>query len=84
MFSVTFARSARKELEALPVSFKLKILEKIEQLGYEPYPHGCKKIKGTMQSYRIRIGDYRVIYDIDGKKKIIDIVVIRHRQSAYK
>jgi mRNA interferase RelE/StbE len=83
MYHITFTRSARKELEMLSTALQLRILEKIEQLQHNPAPHGCKKIKGSMQSFRIRIGDYRVIYEVDSRKKNIDVAVVRHRQSAY-
>ncbi len=78
-YSITFTRSARKELEALPDSVVQRIFPKIEAL----IPSGCRKLQGFTNLWRIRIGGYRVIYSIDNNGKVIDIVAIRHRQDAY-
>lgn len=82
-FSIRFARSARKELEALPNSVVQRIFEKIEALAINPRPTGCKKLKGSMNLWRIRIGDYRVIYSILEKLIRVEIIAIRHRSDAY-
>lgn len=83
-YSVTFARSARKELESLSQTIALRILKKIESLPKNPRPAGCKKLMGQNFLWRIRIGDYRVIYSIDDISRLIDITVIRHRSSVYQ
>jgi mRNA interferase RelE/StbE len=83
-YSITFARSARKELEALPNSLILRIFSKIESLGIEPRPNNCRKLQGFTNLWRIRIGDYRVIYSIDDNAKIVDIIAVRHRREAYE
>jgi mRNA interferase RelE/StbE len=82
-YSVQFARSARKELQALPARIQDRLLEAIEALAEEPRPRGCKKLKGTAATYRIRVGDYRVVYDVDGDKILVLIVRVRHRKDAY-
>jgi mRNA interferase RelE/StbE len=82
-YSITFTRSARKELEALPDSVVQRIFPKIEALITELHPSGCRKLQGFTNLWRIRIGGYRVIYSIDNNGKVIDIVAIRHRQDAY-
>jgi mRNA interferase RelE/StbE len=83
-YSITFARSARKELEKLPPQFASRILERIESLVSTPRPSGSLKLKGEENLWRIRIGDYRVIYEIDDPKRNIDITVIRHRKDVYR
>lgn len=83
-YSVSFARSARKELESLGQTVALRILKKIESLPENPRPAGCKKLTGQNSLWRIRIGDYRVVYSIDDKNRLIDISIIRHRSSVYK
>lgn len=83
-YSVTFARSARKELESLSQTIALRILKKIESLPENPRPAGSKKLMGQNFLWRIRIGDYRVIYSIDDTSRLIDITVIRHRSSVYQ
>ena len=83
-YSVTFARSARKELEALSDLLIQKIFPKIEALTIEPRPSGCRKLQGFENLWRVRIGNYRVIYSIDDNTRVIDIVAVRHRQKAYQ
>lgn len=82
-YSITFARSARRELEALDSSIILRILSKIESLAVHPRPHGSRKLSGEKRLWRIRIGDYRVIYSVLDKERQIDITAVRHRREAY-
>ncbi len=83
-YSVVFARSARKELENLYRSIALRVFKKIEALPLNPRPAGCKKLAGQNALWRIRIGDYRVIYAIDDTRRLIDITIIRHRSKVYR
>ena len=83
-YSITFARSARKELEALSHSLIQRIFPKIETLTIEPRPSGCRKLQGFENLRRIRIGDYRVIYSVDDNLRIVDVVAVRHRRQAYE
>jgi len=83
-YSITFARSARKELEALDAAIVSRIFPKIEGLSLRPRPHNCVKLLGGGNLWRIRIGVYRVIYAIDDDKKLIDIIAVRHRRDAYR
>ncbi len=82
-YSITLARSARRELEALDSNIILRILSKIEALAVHPRPHGSKKLSGEKHLWRIRIGDYRVIYSVLDKEQRIDITAVRHRREAY-
>ena len=83
-YQITFARSARKELEHLNKTIALRILKKIESLAENPRPSGCKKLTGQNYLWRIRIGDYRVVYSIDDANQSIDITIVRHRSDVYK
>lgn len=80
-YTITFARSARKELENLETIWVNKIFPAIEALAKNPRPKGVKKIKGEENIWRIRVGDYRVIYAVDDR----DLIVSRRRihLSAY-
>lgn len=82
-YSITLARSARRELEVLDSSVISRILPKIESLAAHPRPHGSRKLTGEKHLWRIRIGDYRVIYSILDKERRIDITAVRHRREAY-
>lgn len=82
-YSITFARSARKELESLSNSLIKRIFSRIESLADSPRPTGCKKLKGSEELWRIRVGDYRVVYSVDDKLRIVDVIAVRHRNQAY-
>lgn len=62
VYEVLLSKSARKQLAVLPVFIHNKIIEDISHLSSVPRPVGCKKLKGYKNSYRIRVGDYRIIY----------------------
>jgi len=83
-YIVTFNRSAEKELDSLDVTLIRRIVPKIDALAKEPRPHGCRKLHGEKDMWRIRIGDYRVIYTINDAEHIVDITGVRHRSKAYE
>jgi mRNA interferase RelE/StbE len=72
-----------RQLSKLPKDIQKKISHAIGTLAAEPRPAGCKKIS-TSDAYRIRIGDYRVIYEIDDKRLVILAIKIGHRREVYK
>jgi mRNA interferase RelE/StbE len=84
IYQVIFARSARQELEELPQRVAERILARIEALAENPRPRGCRKLHGPSQLWRLRVGEYRVIYAVDDSKRTVDILVIRHRSDAYR
>jgi len=83
-YSITFARSAGKELEKLPSSIAWRIVDRIEGLAKAPRPPGVIKLQGSKNLWRMRVGDYRVIYTIDDDARIVDVSVLRHRRDAYR
>ena len=83
-YAITFARSARKELESFEVSVVRRVFPKIESLSRQPRPVGCRKLVGEENHWRIRVGDYRIIYSIDDENKVVDIIAVRHRGKAYE
>ena len=83
-YTVTFARSAHKDLKGIPFEMAERIVARIEKLAHQPRPSGSLKLKGEEKLWRIRIGDYRVIYEIDDTAKVVDITVIRHRKDVYR
>jgi mRNA interferase RelE/StbE len=83
-YIVSFRRSAQKELEAFPKDLISRVLPKIEELAVEPRPDGCKKLKGQNNHWRVRVGDYRVIYSVDDDSRNVEIINIRHRSQAYR
>ena len=83
-YAIVFARSARKELQALDPTIARRVLRRIESLAIAPRPPGCRKLEGSDNLWRIRIGDWRVIYSIDDGKRLVDISAVRHRRDAYR
>jgi mRNA interferase RelE/StbE len=75
--------SAAKELEAISTKDRRKVISKIEALAGEPRPHGCEKLSGQ-EHYRVRQGDYRVVYGIDDAAQTVLIVKIGHRRDVYR
>jgi mRNA interferase RelE/StbE len=83
-YSVEVKPAARKELEALPDSALARVLRKMEALRHAPRPAGCKKLKGHKDQWRIRVGDWRVVYIIDDAAKLVSITRIGHRREVYE
>ena len=82
-YSVQVKPSALKELEALPDAVLARIVKKIESLGQAPRPAGCKKLKHFKDQWRVRAGNWRVLYIIDDAAKLISITRIAHRREVY-
>ena len=83
MYNVVISKSASKELAALPSQTINRVIPAIEKLGENPRPTGCKKLRGGLDTWRIRIGDYRVIYAIDDLVRIVDVRRVGHRKDIY-
>jgi mRNA interferase RelE/StbE len=83
-YTIVFAKSARKELENLPPQIAERIFDRIEALGEESRPSGSLKLKGDSNLWRVRVGDYRVIYSIDDRKHEVDVSMVRHRKDVYR
>ena len=83
-YQVTLAKSAEKELLSLDAPLVRRIYARIEALAVVPRPPGCRKLEGGSREWRIRIGDYRVIYTIDDGKRMVDVSAVRHRRDAYR
>lgn len=79
---VRIVRSATKELESLPQKVVDRIVAKIDALTQQPQPAGCKKLQGSDDLWRVRVGDYRIIYAIHDTKNVVEIRVIRHRNGT--
>ena len=82
-YRVALTTSARKELQALPVEQLARIVPRLERLGAIPRPAGCKKLRGGDKEWRIRVGDYRIVYEIDDKAQTVDVTRIAHRREVY-
>ncbi|WP_370700757.1 type II toxin-antitoxin system RelE family toxin [Fibrella musci] len=76
-------RTAQKQLDKLPTVTADLLLAAIELLASDPRPDGCKKLKGRL-GYRIRKGDYRILYDIQDSVLIVNVIAIGHRRDIYE
>ena len=83
-FSIKWKSSAKKELKKIDRTEISKILSEIEKLAQEPYPSNHKKLLGTEHIYRIRVGNYRVIYSVINDELVIEVIRGRHRKEVYK
>jgi len=83
-YTIITPKAVQKQLDALPDDVYDRIAEKIEQLAEDPRPDGVVKMKGSDHEYRIRIGDYRVRYEIDDKELIILLLQCKHRKDVYR
>lgn len=77
-------KSARKALLALPKTAVQAISRTIDEFAENPYLPGCKKLSGADHTYRVRSGDYRVVYTVDNDILIIEVVKIGHRKDIYR
>lgn len=83
-YSIIYKRSASEELLQLPANIAHKVKAAINSLSENPRPQGCKKLKGSVNEYRLRIGNYRVIYTITDTILIITVIKIAHRKDVYR
>jgi mRNA interferase RelE/StbE len=83
-YTITFARSARKELQSLDSAIASRVLRRIETLVLTPRPVGILKLEGANDLWRIRVGDWRVVFRIDDRERLVDIVAVRHRREVYR
>lgn len=83
MYQLDLRRQAYKDLESIPSDYARLISEHIDSLEQNPRPTDSKKLKGDA-GYSLRVGTYRVLYDIDDKVKMVTIYRIKHRREAYR
>jgi len=84
MYQVLISKTARKQLQELPKAIANNISQKIDTLSKDPRPEGCKKLQGSQDDYRVRVGDYRIVYRIENKMLIVEVIRIGHRKDVYK
>ena len=81
-YRVSIRKQALKELQDLPVKESSKIVAAIDNLKEDPRPNGCKKLKGR-NGYRVRVGNYRIVYEIFDKTLVVDVIDIGDRKEIY-
>jgi len=83
-YRLEFKRSAQKDLSRLPVRQFERLSAAIDDLRHEPLPVGCRKMMGSESQYRIRVGDYRVLYEIREAVLIVFVIKVGHRKDIYR
>lgn len=82
-YTISILRRAQRELARLPAGVYEQVRDSIHALSQDPRPLGCLKLTGR-EGWRIRIGNYRVIYEIDDKQQIVTILHVGHRRDVYR
>ena len=83
-YNVDFKTSIHKDFRRLPKSVVERVMKRIEKLKDEPFPHGIEKLEGAERLYRVRVGDYRIVYEVDTQVQQIMILYVRHRREVYR
>ena len=83
-FEIRWRTSTKKDLRSIPREDISRIIAAVETLATEPLPHGSQKLTGSDHTYRIRVGDYRVIYELLRQTSLVEIQRVRHRKDVYR
>jgi mRNA interferase RelE/StbE len=83
-YAVRIKQSALRAMDRLPKPDRSKVDERIRTLSNSPRPPGCLKLAGQENLWRIRVGDYRVVYEIRDKELIVLVVSVAHRREVYR
>ncbi|WP_156272204.1 type II toxin-antitoxin system RelE family toxin [Neomoorella glycerini] len=84
LYSLNFKTSAEKDLRRLPKAIIGRVMEVIEGLQLEPFPRKAIKLSGTERLYRIPVGDYRIVYEVNTQNQKLTVYYIRHRREVYR
>ena len=83
-YEVQLVATARRELLKLPARIRVRVADAIRALGADPRPPGCKKLAGNAAYYRIRVGEYRIPYDVRDREVLVLVIKIGHRREVYR
>jgi mRNA interferase RelE/StbE len=82
-YDIYLKKSAERELQNLPQTLHDRVIKRLEKLQENPRPNDVKKIHGR-EGFRVRVGDYRLLYTIDDSKKTVEVVSVAHRRDVYR
>ena len=83
-YNTTLSNSVRQDVRGIERIQLGRIMAEIRSLSETPFPPGCKKLKGSTASYRLRVGDYRILYEVDTETRTVIVYRIRHRKDVYQ
>ena len=84
LYNIKWKKSAVKELKRLNKDVLKKIIKTVEKLKHNPFPPQTRKLINSEHTYRLRVGDYRIIYTVHQSVIVIEIMRVRHRKDAYR
>ena len=84
MYRVLLERAAEKDLARLSSEIHARVIAAIQALAKNPRPSGCRKLAGSKHDWRIRVGDYRVVYEIADEIRVVRVNRVRHRREVYR
>ena len=84
MYRVFLERAAEKQLKQLSAKLHDRLIAAVQALAKNPRPPGCRKLTGTDNDWRIRVGDYRIVYEIDDASREVRVNRVRHRREVYR
>jgi mRNA interferase RelE/StbE len=82
-YTIRVRASAERELRSLPKKDNRRVTKRLQALASDPRPHGVVKLAGE-EGYRVRQGDYRILYTIDDLSRVVEVTRIRHRREVYR
>ena len=83
-FRIEFTAAAAREIRNLDPPIRRRILAGVADLELDPRPHGCRKLAGYDNAWRVRIGDYRVLYEVMDDQVLVTVVRVAHRRAVYE
>ena len=83
-FQIEWRKSTRKDLRKIDRQMVARIVEAVEALADEPYPSGSTKLSGSETAHRIRVGDYRVLYEVYDQEIVVEVIKVGHRRDVYR
>lgn len=84
MYKIHLAHRAEKQIKALPSTIQNRVIRKLKAFRQNPLSGDIKKLKVKQSRYRLRVGDYRIIYDIDKETVTVMVLTVRHRKDVYR
>jgi len=84
LYEIHFRKSVEKDIANVPREHVSRILNAVEDLMQNPVPHSARKLSGSVSIYRIRVGEYRILYEVCHEKKQVTVIFVRHRRTAYR
>jgi len=82
-YTVRIKRSAEKEMDRLPARTFERVAQTILRLEHDPRPPGSQKLRGV-QDYRLRVGQYHILYAIDDRERVVEVIAVGHRRDVYR